>query len=380
MKYYIIAGEPSGDLHGANLIKGILESDPDAEIRFWGGDLMQEASGVRGTLVRHYRDESVMGFIEVLMKLRKIKRSMDFCKRDIAEFAPDALILIDYPGFNLRMAKFAKSIGILTLYYIAPKVWAWKEGRVKKIKADVDKLFVIFPFEVEYFKNFGIDAYFGGNPLVDSLEDNRAQGEGEDFRTQNNIPTDKEIVALVAGSRRHEIQHNLPVMLEVAKEREDLHFVITGVEWLDRGLYESIIGEQGNVTLLINQTTPTLRNSSAALVTSGTATLETALLEVPQVVCFKGPRLTMWIASKLVKIRWISLVNIVMDRTVVTELIQKNFTKQAALKELEAVLKGGLQHDRIVEDYRELASKIGGAGASKRVATEMVREIKERKV
>ncbi len=376
MKYYIIAGEPSGDLHGANLIKGILESDPAAQIRFWGGDLMQDASGEKGELVRHYRDESVMGFIEVLKKLRKIKRSMEFCKRDIAEFNPDALILIDYPGFNLRMAKFAKSIGILTLYYIAPKVWAWKESRVKKIKADVDKLFVIFPFEVEYFKKFGIDAYFGGNPLMDSLEANKDLGASEDFRVQNAIPTHKEIVALVAGSRKSEIQHNLPVMIEVAKEREDLHFVITGVEWLDRGLYESIIGEQKNVTLLINQTTQTLRNSSAALVTSGTATLETALLGVPQVVCFKGPRLTMWIASKLVKIRWISLVNIVMDRTVVTELIQHNFTKESALTELQGILKGGNQHNRIIEDYRELAQKIGGSGASQRVALEMFETIK----
>lgn len=251
MRYYIIAGEPSGDLHGSNLIRGILEADPQVEIRFWGGDLMSEAAGESGTLVRHYKEESVMGFIEVVMKLRKITRSMNFCREDIAEFAPDVLILIDYAGFNLRMAKFARSRGIKTFYYIAPKVWAWKESRVKKIQASVDKLFVIFPFEVDYFSRFGIDVYYGGNPLMDSIAQNRVQCSEEEFRRRHNIPMDRQIVALVAGSRRSEIENNLPTMVSIARERRDLHFVITGVDWLPEELYRKIVGDTPNITLVV---------------------------------------------------------------------------------------------------------------------------------
>ncbi len=377
MRYYIIAGEPSGDLHGSNLIRGILDADPRAEIRFWGGDLMSEAAGESGTLVRHYKEESVMGFIEVVMKLRKITRSMNFCREDIAEFAPDVLILIDYAGFNLRMAKFARSRGIKTFYYIAPKVWAWKESRVKKIQASVDKLFVIFPFEVEYFSRFGIDVYFGGNPLMDSIAQNRAQCSPEEFRLRHNIPLDRRIVALVAGSRRSEIENNLPTMVSVAQQRTDLHFVITGVDWLSSELYQKIIGDTKNITLVVGETTSTLLNSQAALVTSGTATLETALMGVPQVVCYRGLPISIWIGRRVIRINWISLVNIVMNRTVVTELIQGDFNTADTLSHLDSILPGGDKHDKIIREYAELRELIGEAGASSRVAREMVKTLEE---
>lgn len=373
MKYYIIAGEPSGDLHGSNLIKGLRTTDPSAAFRFWGGDMMQNAAGEQGTLVRHYREESVMGFWEVAKNLRRINRSMNFCKADILDYAPDALILIDYAGFNLRMAKFAKAHGIKVLYYIAPKVWAWKESRVKKIKKYVDHLYVIFPFEVDYFGKFGIDAFYAGNPLMDSLltDDNEPF---DAFCAANNL-NGKPIVALVPGSRRSEILHNLPVMVAVAAQMDDYQFVVTGVDWLDAKIYNDIIGATQNVKLVINKTRQTLYQCTSALVTSGTATLETALLGVPQVVCYIGNGLTIWIAKKLVKIKWISLVNIVMQKTVVTELIQEQCTPASALRELKAILPDGERSGSITEDYRILKDKIGGPGASDRAAKQMYKTL-----
>lgn len=373
MKYYIIAGEPSGDLHGSNLIKGIIEKDPMAQIRFWGGDLMSAAAGTSGTLVRHYKEESVMGFLEVLMKLNKIKKSMDFCRNDIAAFAPDALILIDYPGFNLRMAKFAKEKGIKTIYYIAPKVWAWKEKRVYKIKKYVDRLYAIFPFEVEYFGKFGIDTFYGGNPLVDSLAQYKSQPI-EEFRSKNGLD-DRKIIALVPGSRKHEIVCNLPTMVGLAKKMSDYQFVITGVNWLDRAIYDKYTNGVENVKFVLDQTQQTLAHADAALVTSGTATLETALMGTPQVVCFRGPKVSVAIAKALVKIKWISLVNIVMNKTVVTELIQQDFTVERAYKELNAILPGGQNYQNIKNEYAELNKTIGGHGASGRVAEDMIKYI-----
>lgn len=375
MKYYIIAGEPSGDLHGSNLIKGLVAKDPNSQIKFWGGDLMKAAAGVNGTLVRHYKEESVMGFIEVLLKLRKIQRSMTFCRQDIADFNPDVLILIDYPGFNLRMAKFAKSIGVKTYYYIAPKVWAWKEKRVFKIKKYVDQLYAIFPFEVDYFEKFGIKTFYAGNPLVDSVSQYKSQPI-EEFLNLNHLD-DRKIIALVAGSRKHEIDFNLPIMVAVAKRMPLYQFVITGVDWLDGEVYHKIIDGLENVKLVVNQTPQTLAHSTAALVTSGTATLETALLGVPQVVCFKGPALTMAIAAKLVKIKWISLVNIVLNKTVVTELIQNKLTADSAYNELLAILPGGEKNEQISNDYRALHAVIGSAGASQRVAQEMFNSLQK---
>lgn len=371
MKYYIIAGEPSGDLHGSNLIKGIVAKDDDAKIRFWGGDLMSDAAGKNGELVRHYREESVMGFLEVLMKLRKIAKSMSFCKEDISEFAPDVLILIDYPGFNLRMAKFAKESGIKTIYYIAPKVWAWKEKRVYKIKKYVDRLYAIFPFEVDYFAKFGIDTFYGGNPLVDSIEGYKNQPV-EEFRAKNGLD-DRPIIALVPGSRKHEIVCNLPTMVGLAKKMPNYLFVITGVNWLEKAIYDKYTNGVENVKFVLDQTQQTLAHAKAALVTSGTATLETALMDTPQVVCFRGPKVSVAIAKALVKIKWISLVNIVMQRTVVTELIQQEFTVDRAYDELTSILPGGSKCELMRADYAQLKASIGEAGASERVAEDIIK-------
>lgn len=378
MKYYIIAGEASGDLHGANLIKGLVESDPNAQIRFWGGDMMQQAAAEKGTLVRHYKEASVMGFFEVLKKLRPILRQMEFCRQDIAAYQPDVLILIDYPGFNLRMAKFAKSKGIKVFYYIAPKVWAWKESRVKKIKAYTDELFVIFPFEIEYFRRHGIESHYAGNPIMDSIEERRAKNDTTfaEFSAANGL-NGKPIVALVAGSRKHEIDCNLPYMVEVSRSFPDYQFVVTGVSWLDKELYDKYLSGS-DVGYVCDKTYQTLSFSTAALVTSGTATLETALLGVPEVVCFRGPAATMWIAARLVKIKWISLVNLVMNRTVVTELIQAAYTTDATRTELEAVLPGGVRYDSMMADYKALSEVIGGSGASLRVARKMLEILNKR--
>lgn len=375
MKYYIIAGEASGDLHGSNLIKGLQKSDPEAQFRFWGGDLMEQATGQKP--IKHYKESSIMGFVEVLLNLRKIMGFMRECREDIAQWQPDVLILIDYPGFNLRMAKFAKSIGIPTYYYIAPKVWAWKERRVKKIQRYVDKLFVIFPFEIDYFRRFSIEAYYAGNPLMDSIA---ARGEVQDlqsFSAENGL-NGKPVIALVAGSRAHEIHHNLPNMVSVSRQFPEYQFVVTAVSWLDKSIYDKYL-EGSDVAYVCGKTYETLAVSSAALVTSGTATLEAALLGVPQVVCFKGPAVTMWIAARLVKLKWISLVNLVMNRTVVTELIQQTFTVQSAIDELRAILPGGAKAETIKRDYRELAEVIGGEGASERVAGQMFKLLKVEK-
>lgn len=376
MKYYIIAGEASGDLHGGNLINGLIKNDPQAEIRFWGGDKMAQAAGDRGAMVNHYKSTSIMGFLEVLLNLRKIARRMKECREDIASYKPDVLILIDYPGFNLRMAKFAKSVGIQTYYYIAPKVWAWKERRVKRIRKYVDKLFVIFPFEVEYFRKHGIEVYYAGNPIMDSIAATSTYDSALAFREANGLD-DRPIVALVAGSRKNEIQYNLPNMVAVSSAFPKYQFVVTAVPWLDKSQYDSILNGS-DVKYVCDKTYETISHSVAALVTSGTATLETALLGVPEVVCFKGSTITITIAKILVKLPYISLVNIVMGRTVVKELIQEKFTPRAAISVLTDVLPGGVSHDAMMNDYAELADKIGGPGASERVAGEMVKMLKMR--
>lgn len=376
MKYYIIAGEASGDLHGSNLIKGILESDPQAEIRFWGGDLMVQAAGHSGNLVKHYRENSVMGIIEVLMSINKISRLMKLCKQDIKAFMPDVAIFIDYPGFNLRISKYTKSLGIKNFYYIAPKVWAWKEWRVKQLKKRIDRLFVIFPFEIEYFKRHGIDAFYAGNPLMDSIASRGEElGTFQEFARQNGLDPNKPMVALVAGSRSVEIEHNLPPMVEVARRMPDYQFVVTGVDWLSKQKYEKCV-ENSTVKVLYGKTYPIMAHSKGALVTSGTATLEAALLGVPQVVCYRGLGITIWIAYRLVSAKFISLVNLIMDRAVVKELIQKDFTPENAVIELEAILPGGSKEAIIREDYRQLQKAIGEAGASVRIAKQMVKELK----
>lgn len=383
MKYYIIAGEASGDLHGSNLIKGLLEVDPEAEIRFWGGDKMIAAAGERGTLVRHYKEASIMGFWEVVKNLRRIGRQMWFCKEDIAAYHPDVLILIDYPGFNLRMAKFvhAHHWGTDTndtnrpkiFYYIAPKVWAWKEKRVVKLREYVDKLFIIFPFEIEYFRRHGIEAFYAGNPLMDSVAERPAvTPESADVFRQDNGLDNRPIIALVAGSRSSEIRYNLPNMVAVSRLFPEYQFVVTGVSWLDRELYDKYLNDS-DVRFVCDKTYETIAQSVGALVTSGTATLETAVLNVPEVVCFRSSAISIWVARRLVKLRFVSLVNLIMDREVVRELIQEDFTPEIAAKELRTVLPGGAKNERILQDFKELRTAMGESGASERVAAEMVR-------
>ncbi|WP_298061503.1 lipid-A-disaccharide synthase [uncultured Rikenella sp.] len=381
MKYYIIAGEASGDLHGSNLIKGLLAADPEAEIRFWGGDKMIAAAGMYGTLVKHYKEASIMGFWEVLKNLRRIGQQMRFCREDIAAYRPDALILIDYPGFNLRMAKFARTYlgsGNNTsrpkvFYYIAPKVWAWKEKRVVRIRRYVDKLFIIFPFEIEYFRRHGIEAFYAGNPIMDSVTERPAvtAESAAAFRQANGLD-ERPIISLVAGSRSSEIRYNLPYMVAVAHSMPEYQFVVTGVSWLDRSLYDKYLAGSG-VRFVCDKTYETIAQSAAALVTSGTATLETALLNVPEVVCFRSSAISIWVAKRLVKLRFISLVNLILDKEAVRELIQEEFTPEIAAEELKAVLPGGDKHGPMMQDFRELHNALGAPGASRRVAEEMVR-------
>jgi lipid-A-disaccharide synthase len=377
MRYYIIAGEASGDLHGSNLMKGLLEYDPNAEFRFWGGDKMVDVAGEKA-LAMHYKKTSIMGFIEVLMNLRTIKGHMDFCKRDILEFKPDVIIHIDYPGFNLTMARFAKKHGIKTFYYIAPKVWAWKESRVKLLRRWVDKLFIIFPFEIEYFRKHGIEAFYAGNPLVDSIAQRRASIPFRSEFFTNNKLENKPTIALVAGSRASEIKYNLPTMVEAARLMPEYQFVVAGVSWLDKDIYNKYLANS-NVKIITNQTYELLNHSHGALVTSGTATLETALLGIPQVVCYRFSAISSAIARLVVKIKWVSLVNLVMNRSVVTELLLHHFTAQNAVDELKAVIPSGERHEKLIQDYNELQQVIGSEGASYRFAKEMVNLLNQKK-
>lgn len=386
MKYYIIAGEASGDLHGSNLIKGLRANDPEAEFRFWGGDLMVEASGSTtaatsatsavqgGGLAKHYRENSIMGFLDVLKSLGRIARLMKFCKSDILAFAPDVVILIDYPGFNIRVAKFTKSQGIKTYYYIAPKVWAWREYRIRDLKRYVDRLFVIFPFEIDYFAGHGIKAYYAGNPLMDSISERATQiGSRQAYLSSNQL-ADRPIVALVAGSRSSEVKYNLPLMIEVARQMPDYQFVVTGVDWLDPALYDRLL-QGSDVRIVYGQTYETMRHAAGALVTSGTATLEAALLGTHQVVCFKQNRLTLWVVSKMVKIRFVSLVNLILDYGAVRELLRGDCTADNAVRELTAILPGGALYDRMEEDYAALRHAVGAPGASGRIAIEVIRSL-----
>ncbi|MCD8071632.1 MAG: lipid-A-disaccharide synthase [Alistipes sp.] len=376
MKYYLIAGEASGDMHGANLIKGILESDPRAQFRFWGGDRMAEAAGAEN-LARHYRAASFFGLVEVARNLPRILRQLGECRRDIEAFGPDAVILIDYPGFNFRIARFAHGKGYPVFYYIAPKVWAWKESRVEKIRKYVDRLFIIFPFEVDYFARKGIEAIFEGNPLADVVErQKRSLPSREEFLSGHGLPDDRPLVALLAGSRRSEIEYNLPFMARLAGCFPGYRFVVGGVAWIDEGLYRKLL-EGTPVGWVCDATYPLLAHSKAALVCSGTATLETALMNIPEVVCYRKDRLSVWIGRMLVKIPFISLVNLIMGREVVRELIQGDMNLDKAEKELRAVLPGGEKRERMLGDFRELAAAVGGPGASGRFGARMVSELEK---
>lgn len=358
MKYYIIAGEASGDLHGSNLIKAIQEKDRNAEFRFWGGDLMAKVASKEP--VKHYRDLAFMGFLEVAKNLKTILNNIKFCKEDIKEYRPDVLILIDYPGFNLRIAEFAKKLGIKVVYYISPQLWAWKEGRVEQIKKFVDEMLVILPFEKDFYKKHQVDAHFVGHPLLDAISDLPPIDAGT-FKKENGL-NNKEIIALLPGSREQEVSKMLQMMLSVRPYFEDYQFVIAGAPSLPKSFYEKFSDE--NVHFVSNKTYDLLRCSKAALVTSGTATLETALLNVPEVVCYKGSRISYEIGKRLIKnIKYISLVNLIMDREIVTELIQDELNTKNLVDELGRVLEGD-QRQQMLQNYRELREKLGGKGAS----------------
>ncbi len=368
-RIYLIAGEASGDLHASNVMRAILEQAPDTEFRFWGGDNMQ---AVGGTLVKHIRELAFMGFVEVLMNLRTILRNIKSCKEDIAAFKPDALILVDYPGFNLRIAEWAKAEGIPVFYYISPQVWAWKQSRVHKIRQVVDRMFVILPFEEAFYARFDYKVSYVGHPLLDAIDRYRSEAES-DLHAVNSLP-DKPIIALLPGSRRQEIRTKLPIMLKAVAGLDDYQVIIAGAPAIEAGFYEQFISRE-NRTILYGQTYGILSAASAALVTSGTATLETALFEVPEVVCYKGSPISYYIARMLIKVRFISLVNLIMDREVVTELIQQECNPKRIREELTRILPGGPDRERMLNDYKELRDKLGEGGASRLVAGAVLKTI-----
>ena len=375
MRYFIIAGEQSGDLHGSNLVRGLFEADNNAEIFCWGGDLMESAGA---TLLVHYRKLAFMGFVAVIKNLGAITKNLSLCKEQIIEFKPDVVIFIDYPGFNLRIAEFAKNAGYKTFYYISPKLWAWNEGRVKKIQNYIDRMFIIFPFEVDFYKKHDIIVEYLGNPLVDETEKRISS-----FPAKNNICKylgieEKPIIALLAGSRKHEIELILPEMIKVVHHFPGFQFILAGVKNIPDDVYHKIIGKEP-VKLIKEKTYEILYASQAALVTSGTATLEAALMGTPQVVCYKGDFISMLIAWMVIKVKYISLVNLIMDFEVIKELVQYDLKESSILKELKAVMPGGGKREKILSDYEVLKNKLGPAGASGRIAREMVKELKGRK-
>ncbi len=382
MKYYIIAGEASGDLHGSNLIKELIKLDADAQIRCWGGDKMQAAGA---TLVKHYRDLAFMGFVEVLKNIRTILRNIAFCKKDILKHQPDVLVLIDYPGFNLRIAKWAKEHGLKIVYYISPQVWAWKESRVKLIKQCVDKMLVILPFEKDFYKKWNYEVEYVGHPLVEVIEQAQLEIKNEKLKiknekleidpqtinnkhqTSNNKPQTPNIIALLPGSRKQEILKKLPIMLEVAQYFPDYQFVVAKAASINDSFYEELLAPYQNVSSVFDKTYELLSSAKAALVTSGTATLETALLGVPEVVCYKGSAISYQIAKRLIHIKYISLVNLIMDKEIVKELIQNNLTVDNLKKELQELLTNEKRQQILKNDYaalKNILQKGGNASAN----------------
>lgn len=368
MKYYIIAGEASGDLHGSNLVKEILQLQPEAEFRGWGGDLMQTA-GVQ--LVKHYRDLAFMGFIEVVMNLRTILGNLAFCKQDILQHRPDTLILVDYPGFNLRIAEWARQQGIRVIYYIAPQVWAWKENRVKKMKLCIDKMLVILPFEKAYFEDkWNWQVEYVGHPLVNVIDRYKADATAQPAIPNTNLP----VIALLPGSRKQEILKKLPIMLEVTRQFPQYRFVVAMAPGQEDSFYTSLLSPYENVSAVRNQTYALLKQSAAALVTSGTATLETALFKVPEIVCYKGSSISYQIAKRLIKVKYISLVNLIMDKLVVKELIQNDLTQANLVAELTQLLQNSGRQRQLSQDYAQLHQLLSAGGnASANAAQSIVK-------
>lgn len=390
MKYYIIAGEASGDLHGSNLMKGIYSKDKEADIRFWGGDLMKEVhnknQGVDSqALVRHYKDGAVMGFVEVFVKARKLLGNVSLCKKDILAWNPDVVILIDYPGFNFKIAEFAHKKGFKVFYYIAPKVWASREGRIRKLKEYVDMLFIVFPFEIPYFESRRVPFIYKGNPLVDAVDNSRAMKQScEDFLKENGLPQ-KKIIAMLAGSRKGEISTMMPVLTEFARkmhnipEYSDYQFLIAGAPARRMADYQKWMTPDISdyVKVLFGRTQEIIRNSEAAVVNSGTASLETVLFNVPQVVGYiSASRLTYLIARKIIKVRFISLGNLIVDRCAFKEFIQDDCNADALVAEVRKLIEDRAYRGKMLKDYEQIRSLLGGSGASDAVASAMIEELK----
>ncbi|HEV2481611.1 MAG TPA: lipid-A-disaccharide synthase [Puia sp.] len=401
MKYYIIAGEASGDLHGSNLITELRKQDPQADIRCWGGDLMAAAGA---TVVKHYKDLAIMGFAEVLMNLRTIFRNLDFAKKDILAFNPDALIFIDYPGMNMRIAKWARELQragtarFRIIYYISPQVWAWKEGRVRQIRSSVDKMLVILPFEKAFYKKWDYEVEYVGHPLVEVIDKVRAQAQAP--AAASDIPAalpsqslpappdaspqthaaqfSKPVIALLPGSRRQEIHKKLPVMLRVSEWFPDYQFVVAQAPGLDETFYQEILSPYPHVAAVRNQTYSLLLTARAACVTSGTATLETALFGVPEVVCYKGSPISYQIARRLIKVKYISLVNLIMDKLVVHELIQDELTPENLRRELDDLLHNPERQEQLAADYRQLHELLSQGGHASANAARSILEFLSR--
>ena len=412
MRYYIIAGEASGDLHGSNLMKGIYSEDPQAEIRFWGGDLMEsvwetfrakpsqanlgptfcgqeDGTAAKSTtdltanadgLVRHYKEGAVMGFVEVLAKAGKLMKNVSFCKKDILAWKPDVVILIDYPGFNFKIAEFAHKAGFKVFYYIAPKVWASREGRIRKLKAYVDKLFIVFPFEKPYFDAKGIEYIYEGNPLVDAVDGSKAMKEERKEFMERNSMSEGPFIAMLAGSRKGEISTMMPVLTEFASRMHNLpqytgyQFIIAGAPARSPKDYEPWLNEENRkyIKVLFGETQSIIRHAEAAVVNSGTASLETVLFNTPQVVGYITNPLTYWIAKKIVKIRYISLGNLIVDRLAFKEFIQDDCNAEKLIVEIRSLIEDKYYRERMLSEYSDIRNALGGSGASAAVARSMI--------
>lgn len=393
MRYYIIAGEASGDLHGSNLMKGLYSEDPQAEIRFWGGDLMEsvwstfrnDLTATDSGLVRHYKEGAVMGFVEVIAKARKLLGNVSFCKKDILAWNPDVVILIDYPGFNFKIAEFAHKAGFKVFYYIAPKVWASREGRIRKLKRYVDKLFIVFPFEKPYFDSKGIEYIYKGNPLVDAVDGSRAMLESrEDFINRTKLE-DKPHIAMLAGSRKGEISTMMPVLTEFASKMHalpqytDYQFIIAGAPARNIDDYSKWLDEKNSsyIKIIFGETQSIIRHAEAGVINSGTASLETALFNTPQVVGYITNPITYWLAKRIVKIKFISLGNLIVNRLAFKEFIQDDCNADALVKEIRDLIENPDRRDLMLKEYDEIRKLLGGSGASSAVAKSMIQELKQ---
>lgn len=382
MRYYIIAGEASGDLHGSNLMKGIYAEDPEAEIRFWGGDLMK---AVGGELVRHYKEGAVMGFVEVIAKARKLLGNVSFCRKDISEWKPDVVILIDYPGFNFKIAEYAHKAGFKVFYYIAPKVWASREGRIRKLKEYVDRLFIVFPFEKPYFDSKRISYIYKGNPLVDAVDGSQAMKETRAEFAESNGIEDGPFIAMLAGSRKGEISTMMPVLTEFAAKMHSTarysgyRFIIAGAPARSMRDYEPWLTEENRkyISIMFGQTQSIIRHAEAAVVNSGTASLETVLFNTPQVVGYITNPITYRIARKIVKIRFISLGNLIIDRLGFKEFIQDECNSEALVEEIRELIENQDRREKMFRDYAEIRDALGGSGASSAVAKAMIEELRK---